>query len=202
MLGATASYSPSSSSRTRGITCVPVELDGRHDLLVGQAGHAELQVEPAGVEVAKVRDDLLRDGLRGADVERAVGADIAANDSFGRRPEAALLRDARQCQSATAARTRSAPARRSRRRGRARGRPPAAQAGRTCSRACRNSCGEGREPRRRAADDREHQREPVARGADHRLGAAADADPDRERRLEMRHDVLVVQRRRGSSPPR
>ena len=39
--------------------------------------------------------------------------------------------------------------------------------------------GEGREMRRRSADDREHQRESVMRGADDRLGAA-DADPGRE----------------------
>ena len=39
--------------------------------------------------------------------------------------------------------------------------------------------GEGREMRRRSADDREHQRESVMRGADDRLGAA-DVDPGRE----------------------
>jgi hypothetical protein len=36
--------------------------------------------------------------------------------------------------------------------------------------------GEGCEARRRPANDREHQREPVPGGADHRLRAAADAD--------------------------
>jgi hypothetical protein len=61
---------------------------------------------------------------------------------------------------------------------------------------------EGRESRRVAADDRKHQREAVAGGADDRLGAAADADPNRERAvLGVRDDVLVAQRRASGSSP-
>ena len=60
---------------------------------------------------------------------------------------------------------------------------------------------EGREPRRVAADDRQHEREAVARGAHHRLRAAADADPGADAaRLGLRVDVLVRQRRRGCVP--
>ena len=56
---------------------------------------------------------------------------------------------------------------------------------------------------RRAGDDREHQLEATVGGTHHGLGAGADADQARERRLEMRHHALVVQRRACSSlPPR
>jgi hypothetical protein len=55
--------------------------------------------------------------------------------------------------------------------------------------------GEGREPRRWPADDREHQVEAVPGGADDGLGAAADPNPRRKRpEFEMGHDVLVDKR--------
>src|SRR5262245_29474129 len=61
---------------------------------------------------------------------------------------------------------------------------------------------EGRESRWWAADDREHEREAVARRTDHRFRAAADADPDRERPgFEVRHDVLITERRSGRALP-
>ena len=57
---------------------------------------------------------------------------------------------------------------------------------------------ERREPGRRSADDREHQRHAVAGGADDRLGAAADADPGLQpARLGLGEDLLVGQRRRS-----
>jgi hypothetical protein len=40
-----------------------VELDRGHELVVGEAGHAELEVEAARVEQLEVRDDLVGDGL-------------------------------------------------------------------------------------------------------------------------------------------
>ena len=62
--------------------------------------------------------------------------------------------------------------------------------------------GEGRKPCRRAADDRQHQREPVAGGANDRLRAAAHTDPDREGAgFGVRHDVLVLERRSGLPVP-
>src|SRR5215470_16533441 len=61
---------------------------------------------------------------------------------------------------------------------------------------------ERREPRRIAADDREHERVAVLRRAYHRLRAAAHADPRRERPgLGMRHDVLIEQWRAGLALP-
>ena len=61
--------------------------------------------------------------------------------------------------------------------------------------------GERREACRRSADDRQHEPEAVPGGADDRLGAAAHAEPGRERsRLEMGYDVLVEQRRPQSCP--
>src|ERR1700722_15229819 len=46
------------------------------------------------------------------------------------------------------------------------------------------------------ADDGEHQRQIVARGADDRFRAAADADPSSElAAFDRRKDALVVQRR-------
>jgi len=41
-----------------------VQLDIGHELVVRQARHAVLQVEPGGVQGAQVRGDLLRDGFR------------------------------------------------------------------------------------------------------------------------------------------
>ena len=75
-----------------------VESDRGHDLLMGEPGHAELEVEPAGSEVAQVRDDLLRDGLRSSDVERAVGADVVGERFLRRGREAALPGDPSQRQ--------------------------------------------------------------------------------------------------------
>ena len=53
--------------------------------------------------------------------------------------------------------------------------------------------------------EREDQREPVARRANHRFGAAAHAEPGWERpELRMRHDILTIRcsnRGRGSPPP-
>ena len=40
-----------------------VELDVGHELFVGQARHAVLQVEPGGVQGAQVGGDLLCDGF-------------------------------------------------------------------------------------------------------------------------------------------
>src|SRR6266478_647459 len=40
-----------------------VQLDVGHELVVRQARHAVLQVEPGGLQGAEVRGDLLRDGL-------------------------------------------------------------------------------------------------------------------------------------------
>jgi hypothetical protein len=40
-----------------------VQLDAGHELVVGQAGHAVLQVEPGRAQDAEVGGDLLRDGL-------------------------------------------------------------------------------------------------------------------------------------------
>jgi hypothetical protein len=42
----------------------PVQLDVAHELIVRQARHAVLQVEPGGPQGAEVRGDLLRDGFR------------------------------------------------------------------------------------------------------------------------------------------
>ena len=42
---------------------VTVQLDVGHELFVGQAGHAVLQVEPGGAKGAEVGGDLLRDGF-------------------------------------------------------------------------------------------------------------------------------------------
>src|SRR5208282_682750 len=41
-----------------------VQLDVGHELVVRQARHAVLQVEPGGPQGAEVRGDLLRDGFR------------------------------------------------------------------------------------------------------------------------------------------
>jgi hypothetical protein len=41
-----------------------VQLDGGHELVVRQARHAVLQVEPGGPQGAEVRGDLARDGFR------------------------------------------------------------------------------------------------------------------------------------------
>jgi hypothetical protein len=41
-----------------------VQLDVGHELVVRQARHAVLQVEPGGVQGAEVRGDLARDGFR------------------------------------------------------------------------------------------------------------------------------------------
>jgi hypothetical protein len=61
---------------------------------------------------------------------------------------------------------------------------------------------ERREPSGVAADDREHQRESVVCGADDRLGAAAHADPGRERSgFGVRHDILIVERCTGHAVP-
>jgi succinate dehydrogenase/fumarate reductase flavoprotein subunit len=40
-----------------------VQLDIGHELVLRQARHAVLQVEPGGIEGAEVRGDLLRDGF-------------------------------------------------------------------------------------------------------------------------------------------
>jgi hypothetical protein len=40
-----------------------VERDRGHDSLIGEPGHAELEIE-AGFQIAQVRDDLLRDDFR------------------------------------------------------------------------------------------------------------------------------------------
>src|SRR4030081_968749 len=58
------------------------------------------------------------------------------------------------------------------------------------------------EPSMRAADDRNHERKPVARSADDRLGAAADANPGAERsRLGRRIGALARERRPRRPPP-
>src|SRR3954447_16882976 len=53
------------------------------------------------------------------------------------------------------------------------------------------------------ADDRQHQRQAVAGGADHRVGAATNTDPGGEMsRWERRAHVLVDERRSGGAGPR
>src|SRR5437660_117296 len=60
-----------------------------------------------------------------------------------------------------------------------------------------------REPPRRAADYRKHERKPVACGAHDRLGAAADADPGAHRsRLGRRIGALAREGRPGAARPR
>ena len=57
------------------------------------------------------------------------------------------------------------------------------------------------EPLRPATDHREHQRQPVACGADHRVGAAAGADPGREvAGRERRGQNHVVRAAAGTCP--
>src|ERR1700675_4390888 len=75
-----------------------VERDRRHDLFMGEAGHAELEIEASRSEVAQVRNDLLRDRFRGADMEGAVGTDVLSEGFLRRRPEAALPGDPSQRQ--------------------------------------------------------------------------------------------------------
>ena len=59
------------------------------------------------------------------------------------------------------------------------------------------------EPDGRATDDGQHEREAVAGGADHRLRAAADANPDGQMSVgERRTHVLVGERRAELARPR
>ncbi len=60
----------------------------------------------------------------------------------------------------------------------------------------------GCEPLGIAADDRQHQRQVVARRADHRFRASAHADPGLQRAgLRLREDTLIDQRRAQTTPP-
>src|SRR6185312_13751328 len=178
-----------------------VELDGGHELIVGQAGQAVLQVEPGGAQRAHVRGDLAGHGLRRADVQRPVRAGFAVERRLGRDGKAALLGDQRDDL------------------------PPGGPelrlsllvggrdvAGRVHQHGPRwlaellqrppEQLRVGGEPGRRAADDGQRQREPEPGGADHRLRVAAHADPRRERpRLQVRYDVLAQQRRAGLALP-
>ena len=147
---------------------------------------------PSDVRVSR---DLLRDGLGRSDVERPARPDLVHEGLLGRDRESADLavaaEDLQVVRPELVARLLVG-------RGdvtgrvhadRQRGSPEALEG-------LVEELGERREPRRGPADDREHQREPVVRGADDRLGAAADTDPDREGPgFEMWHDILVVKGR-------
>ena len=179
----------------------PVELDRRHDLFVCQSRHAELEVEAAGLEVSEVADDLPGDGFGRADVESAVGPVSYSKDSSvgGLKPRSLPMRVIVACQCGqNASRASSSVA--------ATWPGPWMPIGRggcpSSSRASRKSCEKGAKRAGGPRDDREHEREAVAGRADHGLGAAADADPDRERPvLEMWDDFLLVQGGAGRSIP-
>src|SRR5260370_30947423 len=47
-----------------------VEVDVRHERVVGEASHPVFQIETGRAEVREVRRDLLGHGLRGPDVQR------------------------------------------------------------------------------------------------------------------------------------
>ena len=62
--------------------------------------------------------------------------------------------------------------------------------------------GKRREAGRRTADDGEHEREPVASGANDRFGVPADADPCGNRPVGVGYDILLEQRRARLALPR
>src|SRR5262245_2614755 len=70
-----------------------VQLDIGDELMVREAGHAVLQVEPGGAKGAEVGGDLLGDGLGGADVERPVRPGLPVERLLGGDREAALVGD-------------------------------------------------------------------------------------------------------------
>jgi hypothetical protein len=137
------------------------------------------QVEAGGAQQGQVRRDLLRHRIWRPDVERSVRTDLAHERPLGRGRESAGFAEAADdlevirpelllgrlvsCRDVT----RPVHSDRS-------GSLPESLQG------LLEELGERWETGRGSADDREHQREAVMRGAYHRLRAPADPEPDRE----------------------
>src|SRR5258706_2549638 len=179
-----------------------VQLDRGHEGLMRETAHPVFQVKAGRAEHGEICRDFLGDGLWRAHVERAVRPDLTQKGFLGRDGESAGLGDAAD-DLAVARPERFAglvvgPVDMTRRVHAYRKRWALEMLQRP-----QEQLRERREARWGSANDREHQREAQACGADDRLRAAADADPHWKRsEFRMRHHVLIVERGARLALPR
>ena len=161
---------------------------------MGQPAHAVFQIKTVGPQDRQVRGDLLRHGLGRADEEGSPRSDLEQVVVPGRDRKAAHLAQLRE--HVEVARP-ELLARLLVGFGDVARRVDADRQGRTLElgQGQPEELREGLEARRRAADDRQHQRKPITCCAHNRLRAAADADPRGKRTgFQVRHHILVRER--------